>query len=83
MDLHLPISIFLALRKFAKSKIQPYYQEFKLSRGRLQSFRQHHGLTLRRRFSISQKFPKQLENKFFTRCMPNFKNQKISSSIHR
>ena len=36
MDLHLPISS-LGLRKFIKSKSQPYFQEFKASKGLLQN----------------------------------------------
>ena len=45
MDLHFPISS-VALRKFAKSKIQPYCQGFKASRGWLQKFNQHYGLAI-------------------------------------
>ena len=70
MDLHLPISS-LALRKFAKSKIQPSCQEFKASRGWLQKLIQRHGDALRRRTSISQMLPKQLEEKlsdFYETC---------------
>ena len=62
MDLHLRISS-LALRKIAKSKIQPYCQEFKACRGWLQKFSQLHGLALQRCMSITQKLPKQLDEK--------------------
>ena len=62
MGLHFPI-LSLAIRKFAKSKIQHYWPEFKGRRGWLQKFTQRHGLALQRRTSISQKLTKQLEEK--------------------
>ena len=73
MDLQLPI-LSLALRNFAKSRIHPYCQEFKASRGWLQKFSQRHGLALRRRTSISQNLPKQLEEKLsgFYEMFANF-----------
>ena len=57
MDLYLTI-LSLALGKFAKSKIQPYCQEFNARKGWIQKFTQRNELALRRRTSISQKLPK-------------------------
>ena len=59
------LSIIVALRKFAKSKIQPCCQEFKASRAWLQKFSQRHGLALRRRTPISQRLPKQPTEKLY------------------
>ena len=60
-----PSFYFVAgLEKIYQSKIQPYYQEFKPSRGWLQKFSQRHGLALRRRTSITQKLLYEMCAKF-------------------
>ena len=75
MDLHLPISS-LALRKFVKSKIQSYCQEFKASRDWLQKFRKLHRIAPQRRISITQKLPKQLDEK-----LPDLKIAKYPQAL--
>ena len=62
MDLHFPI-LSLALRELVKSKFQPYCQESKARRRWLHKFSQRHRPALWRRTSVSQKLPKQLEEK--------------------
>ena len=73
IDLHLPISS-LSLIEFAKRKIEPHNPDLFGSRAWLKKFSARHNMSLRRRTSISQKLPAQLEEKpfFFFINVPDF-----------
>ena len=69
-DLHLPVSV-LALQKKAKSLILPHNPDFEASRGWIRRFREGHNFSLRKRTSLCQRLPSQLENKissFYSEC---------------
>ena len=69
-DLHLPVSI-LALQKKAKSLILPQNPCFEASRGWIRQFKERHNLAQRKKTSLCQKLPSQLESKissFYSEC---------------
>ena len=69
-DLNLPCSSQLLHNK-AKLRITPYNPHFTASRGWIQKSFNRHSLSLRRRTSLSQKLPAQLESKlrsFYNQC---------------
>jgi len=69
-DQHLPVSVKL-LSKKAKILITQHQPDFKASHGWYAKFLQRNDLSLRKRTSLSQKLPRQLESKittFYTQC---------------
>ena len=69
-DQHLPVSVKL-LSKKAKLLITPYQPTFKANHGCYEKFLQRNDLSLRKRTSLSQKLPQQLESKistFYAQC---------------
>ena len=60
--LHLPVPI-LALQKKAKSLILPQNPCFEAIRGWVRQFKERHNLALRKKPSLCQKLPSQLESK--------------------
>ena len=69
-DQHMPCSTRL-FRKKAKALIQPHNPQLKASTGWLDKFRTRNHLSLRKRTSLSQKLPEQLEEKiksFYMLC---------------
>ena len=69
-DLHLPVSV-LALQKKAELLILPHNPSFEASKGWIHQLRERHDLPLRKRTSLCQRLPSQLENKissFYFEC---------------
>ena len=69
-DRHLPVSI-LVLQKKAKSLILPHNPCFGAGRGFVRQFKETHNLALRKKTSLCQKLPSQLESKtssFYSEC---------------
>ena len=60
-DCHFPVSV-MSLQEKAKLLIQPHNPSLNASRGWVRKFFNRHKLALHFRTSISQKFPKQLED---------------------
>ena len=76
-DLHLPASV----QKKAKSLILPHNPSFEASKDWIRQFKERQDLSLRKRTSLCQRLPSQLENKMSSFCSECAKLLKIGKYL--
>ena len=79
-DIHLTVSS-LALQKKAKSLILPHNPSFEASKDWIRQFKERQDLSLRKRTSLCQRLPSQLENKVSPFCSECAKFLKIGKYL--